>query len=96
MRISRNQRDVLFLLYAIEQKKGHQHFVTATALFSMISRNRSATLYPNHLRTSCHTLHKNGFVEQYRDEKLKLSYALTEQGRLAASMIYNETAKNSS
>ncbi|MBL0893101.1 hypothetical protein [Pectobacterium atrosepticum] len=96
MRISKNQRDVLFLLYAIEQKKSHQHFVTVTSLFSMINKNRSASLYLNHLRTSCHTLHKNGFVEQYRDEGLKLSYALTEQGRLVALAIYNEMVKQPS
>ncbi|WP_147437176.1 chromosome segregation protein ParM [Brenneria alni] len=96
MRISKNQRDILFLLYAIEQKKGHRHFVTATALFSMIRRNRSQTLYPNHLRVSCHTLHKNGFIEQYRDEQLKLSYALTEQGRAVALAIYNEIVRQPS
>lgn len=90
MRISKNQQDVLFLLYAIEQRKGHRYFVTVTKLFSMVSNNRNKILYPNHFRTSCHTLHKNGYIEQHRDTGLKLSYALTEQGRLMAFEIYNK------
>lgn len=95
MRISKTQRDILFLLYAIEQRKGHGYFVTATALFSMINKNRSKPLHPNHFRTSCHTLNNNGIIEQYRDASLKLSYTLTELGRTLAVNIYNEIANQS-
>lgn len=89
MRISKNQQDILFLLYAIEQIKGECFFVPVTKLFKMVENNCHRTLYANHFRTSCHTLNRHGLIQQRRSHNLQLSCALTSHGRDIAANIYN-------
>lgn len=89
MRISKNQQDILFLLYAIEQIKGESFFVPVTKLFNMVENNRHKTVYANHFRTSCHTLSRHGFIQQRRGDNLQLFCALTSHGRDIAEKIYN-------
>ncbi|RJL50214.1 chromosome segregation protein ParM [Pectobacterium carotovorum] len=89
MRISKNQQDILFLLYAIEQIKGECFFVPVTKLFNMVENNRHETLYANHFRTSCHTLNRHGLIQQRRSDNLKLFFSLTPHGRDIAAKIYN-------
>lgn len=79
MRLSAIQKDVLFVLSALEAR-GITAPVPATRLLEMINAARSAQVYPTNFRTSCHTLVKHGLLKKYRNQSLQLAFALTETG----------------
>lgn len=89
MRLSKIQKDILFVLFALEQK-GKQDPVTGMNLLSIINKGSSSELYDTNFRTSCHTLNTNKLVNKYRTSSLKLAWALTEAGRAIACIIFNE------
>ncbi|MCI4033111.1 chromosome segregation protein ParM [Dickeya dianthicola] len=93
MRLSKNQRNILLLLYGIEHQ-GIISPVPVTALFNMTKKNKPQTLYANHFRTSCHTLHENGLLNQFRSKSLNLAYTLTDSGREIAQKIYADAVMN--
>ena len=93
MRLSSIQQDILFLLYAIEQK-GFKEPVASMKLFNMINSSRSSLIADTNFRASCHTLSDNEMVDKYRcPTSLKLSWSLSEIGRSKANKVYkNRTA----
>jgi len=89
VRLSKIQKDILFVLFALEQK-GKQEPVTGMNLLSIINKGSSSELYDTNFRTSCHTLNSNKLVNKYRTSSLKLAWTLTEAGRAIACIIFNE------
>lgn len=89
MRLSFIQRDVLFLLYAIEQKGGTKP-VSSMSLLTSINENRSSFIADKNFRTSCHKLVAHELIELHRGPALKLYWKLTDLGRERADLIYTE------
>lgn len=88
-RLSATQKDVLFVLYALLQR-GKTTATPATALLSMINKGRDIPVFATNFRTSCHTLAKNGLIDKYRNESMKLYFGISESGLGIASEIYKE------
>ena len=89
IRISATQKDILFVLYAIEQK-GLKAPISSMKIFNMINSSRSNKIFDTNFRTSCHTLASNEFIYKLRDGSLKLAYKLTLKGRQTAESIFKE------
>ena len=89
IRISATQKDVLFVLYAIEIK-GIKEPIPSTKIFTMLNSSRSNKIFDTNFRTSCHTLASNEFIYKLRDQSLKLAYKLTAKGRQTAESIFKE------
>ena len=89
MRLSFIQKDVLFLLYAIEQKGG-KNPVNSMALLNSINDSRSRAIADKNFRASCHKMVEHGVIELHRGEALKLRWKLTDFGRIRADFIYKE------
>ncbi|WP_283631236.1 chromosome segregation protein ParM [Shewanella baltica] len=87
MRLSSTQKDVLFILYAIEAG-GKAEPVPGIKILEMINSARQSGIYGTNFRISCHTLVENGLLKKYRDTSLKLAFKLTEYGRKRAEEIY--------
>jgi len=88
MRLSSIQQDILFILYAIEQK-GYKDPIPSMKVLGMINGSRTSLIADTNFRTSCHTLNDNNMVEKYRcPSSLKLSWSLSEIGRTKASEIF--------
>ncbi|KZX00058.1 chromosome segregation protein ParM [Pseudoalteromonas luteoviolacea] len=94
MRLSANQKDVLFVLLAVEQK-GNSNPVQSTVLLKLINSSRSSDIFASNLRESCHTLNGNGLINKYRSSSLKLAWKLTDKGREIASKVYKSKLKES-
>lgn len=90
MRLSSIQKTVLFVLFAIEQRRGQQTYVESPALNSMINNNRDHAVLPNNFRVSCHKLKNNGLLVSERAENLVIKFALSDAGRLIARKLYLE------
>lgn len=89
MRLSAIQKDILFILFAIEQR-GNSAPVPGTNILAMINGNRSLEIFDTNFRASCHKLNKNDLIGKYRSASLKLAWALSESGRVKASEIFRE------
>ncbi len=90
MRLSATQKDILFLLFAIEQK-GHKEPVSSMTVFRMINSSRASEIFDTNFRASCHKLNENNLIEKYRSpSNLKLSWGLSESGRLKASEVFKD------
>ena len=90
MRLSSTQKDILFILYAIEVG-GKAEPVPGMKMLSMINSARQSGIHGTNFRTSCHTLVDNGLLDKYRDEtSLKLAFKLTDEGRGRAGEIYRK------
>ncbi|HDT5863465.1 TPA: chromosome segregation protein ParM [Aeromonas hydrophila subsp. hydrophila] len=90
MRLSKTQKDVLFVLLGIEQR-GRRGPVPNVDLFELLNKHRDRELFDNNFRISCHTLVKNGLLLKYRDPvSLKLAFLLTESGRDIAEGIFQQ------
>lgn len=80
MRLSSTQKDVLFILYAIEAG-GKAEPVPGVKILEMINSARQSGIHGTNFRTSCHTLVENGLLNKYRNASLKLAFRLTDDGR---------------
>ena len=89
MRLSFIQKDVLFLLYAIEQKGGTKP-VGSMSLLTIINDSRNSAIADKNFRPSCHKLVDNGLLELHRGKALKLHWKLTSTGRERAEAIYHD------
>ena len=93
MRLSSIQRDVLFTLFAIEQK-GYKEPVDSMAVFSMINSSRTSEIFDTNFRASHNKLHEHNLIEKYRSpSSLKLSWGLSETGRVKASEVFKNKMK---
>lgn len=89
VRLSSTQKDVLFILYAIEAG-GKAQPVPGVKILEMINSSRHSGIHGTNFRTSCHTLVENGLLSKYRNTSLKLAFKLTEDGRERAGEIYRK------
>lgn len=90
MRLSRNQRDVLFLLIAFEGR-GRAAPVPSADLLRIINGQRVNPVAGSNFRLGLKTLAGNGLVGQYRHPtKLTLAYSLTDEGRAHAEVVYRD------
>ena len=88
VRLSSIQKDVLFLLFALEQK-GNKEPVEGSVLLKMINGSRSADVFCSNFRASCHKLNEHELIEKYRSQRtLKLAWCLSDAGRHQANKIY--------
>jgi hypothetical protein len=94
MRLSSIQKDILFLLFAIEQK-GNVQPVPGMTVLKMINGSRSSEIFDTNFRVSCHKLNEHQLIEKYRSpQSLKLAWGLSETGRTKAIEIYNSRLVN--
>ncbi len=89
MRISDLQRKVLLILSELEAR-GHNSPLPVMQLLRLLNSASSKDIYDTNLRTSLHTLHRNGLVQKYRNASLNLAFNLTETGRRKAAAIRYE------
>ena len=89
MRFSSTKKDILFVLYQLELREMVQA-IPATNLLEMINQSREVDFFATNFRTSCHTLHRNGFLSKYRNSSLKLAFTLTEQGPMKAAEFHGQ------
>lgn len=90
MRLSRNQRDVLFLLVAFEAK-GARGPVPAALMLKAINGQRSTPVAGSNFRAGLKTMVDHGLVLQFRHPtKLSLAYQMTEDGREVGQGIYSD------
>jgi len=89
MRLSSTQKDILLLLYAIENN-GNQKPVPNMLILNMINRERGLAIEGSNFRASCHKLNENNMINRYRSTSLKLAWLLTDEGREKARVIFNE------
>jgi hypothetical protein len=94
MRLGATQRDVLFILVALEIKGRAQPF-SAVELLKLINMNKDNPIHGNNLRDGCHKLVGNGLILKFRSPStLQLAFKLSEKGRELAKAIYDERAKS--
>jgi len=89
MRISDLQRKVLLVLSELEVR-GHTAPLPVMQLLGLLNAASSKDIYDTNLRTSLHTLHRNGLVKKYRNASLNLAFSLTDPGRRKAAAIRYE------
>lgn len=89
MRLSATQKDILFVLFAIENS-GNTSPVPSINIFNMINGSRSIEIFDSNFRASCHKLNDNNLIGKYRSQSLKLAWSLSESGRTKASEIFNK------
>lgn len=89
MRISDLQRKVLLILSELEAR-GHNSPLPVMQLLRLLNSASSKDIYDTNLRTSLHTLHRNGLVQKYRNASLNLAFSLTDTGRRKAAAIRYE------
>lgn len=89
MRLSANQKDILFVLYALIHK-GSDTPVANTTLLRLINSSRSTAIHASNFRQSCHTLHQHHLLQKYRYQSLTLCWQLTAFGVQQASRIYTQ------
>lgn len=95
MRLSRNQRDVLFLLVRMELRGNRGPFPVAK-LLEIINGQRCVEVAPQNLRQGMKTLAEHGMVNQFRHPtKLTLAYTLTDEGRARGEVIYSDRTQES-
>ncbi|WP_017891087.1 hypothetical protein [Serratia sp. S4] len=89
MRLSAVQKDVIFVLFDLVERKGITGAVSAMRLLSMINYGRCQLVADTNFRRSCHTLVQHGFLEKYRDrQSLKLAFRLSPMGKENAAIHY--------
>lgn len=94
MRLGATQKDVLFILVALELKGIAQPF-SAIELLKIINKSKSNPIHGNNLRNGCHKLIDNGLIIKFRDSStLQLAFKLSENGREIAKAIYDERTKD--
>lgn len=86
MRISALQKKVLLVLSALEER-GHKEPLPVVTLLDMINTAVNKDIYATNLRTSLHTLRKNGLVIPFRNQTLNLAFSLSEEGRKKAERL---------
>ena len=87
MRLSAIQKDVLFVLYALEVK-GQQGPVPGMKLLKLINGQRMDEIHASNFRISCNTLVGHTLLNRYRNSSLQLAFTLTEKGREAGGKLY--------
>lgn len=91
MRLSGVQKDILFVLYGITERKNIDGPIPAMTLLGLLNRGRLNLVADTNFRRSCHTLAQHGLLNKYRDrQSLKLAFGLTATGTEIAQGIYQK------
>ncbi|OCH60907.1 hypothetical protein A6D98_09920 [Aliivibrio fischeri] len=88
-RLSKNQKDALFIL-ALLESKNKTNPVAVTKVRSMVESIRAGVLDPSNFRKGVHMLASRGLIEVGRYKDLSLAMKLTSLGRHDAAKIYRE------
>lgn len=90
-RLSGVQKDILFVLYGLTERKGIAGPVPGMQLLELLNRGRFNAVADTNFRRSCHTLAQHGLLSKYRDrQSLKLAFGLTDTGNEIAGNIYQQ------
>lgn len=90
-RLSGVQKDILFVLYGLTERKNIAGPLPAMQLLEIINRGRLNLVADTNFRRSCHTLAQHGLLNKYRDrQSLKLAFGLTSTGNEIAQGIYQK------
>ncbi|EFJ8793639.1 chromosome segregation protein ParM [Escherichia coli] len=90
-RLSGVQKDILFVLYGLTERKNIDGPLPAMTLLELLNRGRLNPVADTNFRRSCHTLAQHGLLNKYRDrQSLKLAFALTATGSGIALGIYQK------
>jgi len=91
MRLSAIQKDLLFVLFGLAERKKLSGPVPCMQLLGALNRGRLNFVADTNFRRSCHTLTQHGLLDKYRDrQSLKLAFGLTAAGEEIAGKIYQE------
>ncbi|ENB2089530.1 hypothetical protein D0258_004394 [Vibrio alginolyticus] len=88
-RLSKNQKDALFVL-ALLEVNGKTGFIPLAKVREMIATSRAGELDPSNFRKGIRLLGDRGSLEIARLSDLSLIVKLTRSGRHAAASIYHE------
>ncbi|MBY0419380.1 MAG: chromosome segregation protein ParM [Pararheinheimera sp.] len=91
-RLSKLQKNTLFILYALQQR-GKRDPIPGVDILAMINKGRELKVFPPNFRASCHTLVANQLIRKYRSDSLQLAFTLTEAGQEPAEREYKERVK---
>ncbi|MCR9330149.1 hypothetical protein NB661_00205 [Vibrio parahaemolyticus] len=89
VRLSKNQKDALFVL-ALLEVNGKSGSIPLAKVRTMIATSRSDDLDPSNFRKGIHILGKRGVLEVGRLSDLSLCVQLSRSGRHVAAGIYQE------
>lgn len=89
VRLSKNQKDALFVL-ALLEVNGQSGPIPVAKVRTMIATSRSDDLDPSNFRKGIHILGKRGVLEVGRLSDLSLCVQLSRSGRHVAAGIYQE------
>ena len=90
-RLSGVQKDILFVLYGLTERKNINGPLPAMTLLELINRGRLNQVADTNFRRSCHTLAQHGLLNKYRDrQSLKLAFGLTVTGSEIARGLYQK------
>ncbi|MEZ8137842.1 hypothetical protein ACED34_20235 [Vibrio splendidus] len=89
VRLSKNQKDALFVL-ALLEVNGKSGPIPLAKVRTMIATSRSDDLDPSNFRKGIHILGKRGMLEVGRLSDLSLCVQLSRSGRHVAAGIYQE------
>ncbi len=88
-RLSGVQKDILFVLYGLTERKSLAGPLPGMQLLQILNRGRLNPVADTNFRRSCHTLAQHGLLNKYRDrQSLKLAFDLTSTGKENARNIY--------
>lgn len=88
-RLSKNQKDALFVL-AILESKNKVGPIGVSKVRAMVESSRDGDLDPSNFRKGLHVLASRGLIEMGRYRNLSLAMQLTRVGRPDAAKIYRE------
>lgn len=90
-RLSGVQKDILFVLYGLTERKNVDGPLPAMTILELLNRGRLNQVADTNFRRSCHTLAQHGLLNKYRDrQSLKLAFGLTATGSEIAQGIYQK------
>lgn len=90
-RLSGVQKDILFVLYGLTERKNIDGPLPTMTLLELLNRGRLNPVADTNFRRSCHTLTQHGLLSKYRDrQSLKLAFGLTATGSEIAQGIYQK------
>lgn len=93
MRLSRNQRDALFILIRSEMN-GNKAPMPFVVIRDIINSQRNLEVSPQNLRVGMRTSARHGLLKVYRHPtSLTLAFQLTDEGRAVAESIYSDRTR---
>jgi len=92
-RLSAVQRDTLFVLQLLREK-GRTGPIPGVDILAIINKRRDNKIAATNFRASCHTLVDRQLLLKYRSSSLQLAFALSDDGKALAELVYAEKMKD--